>query len=96
MHRRPGSRRRAALLPALGDAVSRCGVSTSRGNPEIKILNPGVACPCAGWHGAAHGPLLNALSSPAVSVTLGSVALLGPGRPLIRDGLESLLRWSPL
>lgn len=51
----------------------------------------------AGWHGVAHGPLLSALANPAVSVTLGSVALLGPGRPLIRDGLESLLRWgSPL
>ena len=40
----------------------------------------------------AHGPLLNALANPAVSLTLGSVALLGPGRPLIRDGLGSLIR----
>ena len=40
----------------------------------------------------AHGPLLTALANPAVSLTLGSVALLGPGRPLIRDGLTSLAR----
>jgi len=44
---------------------------------------------CAGM---AHGPILNALSNPTVSLGLGSVALLGPGRPLIKDGLLSLIR----
>lgn len=42
--------------------------------------------------GMAHGPILNALSNPAVSLGLGSVALLGPGRPLIKDGILSLIR----
>jgi len=45
-----------------------------------------------GWHSMAHGPILDALANPAVSLTLGSVALLGPGRPLIKDGLVSLVR----
>lgn len=40
----------------------------------------------------AHGPILNALANPTVSLGLGSVALLGPGRPLIKDGLLSLIR----
>lgn len=44
---------------------------------------------CAGM---AHGPILTALSNPTVSLGLGSVALLGPGRPLIKDGLLSLIR----
>ncbi|CAL8460709.1 g240 [Coccomyxa elongata] len=48
-----------------------------------------------GWHGLAHGPLLNALANPTVSLALGSVALLGPGRPLIKDGLVSLARGNP-
>lgn len=46
-----------------------------------------------GWHGLAHGPVLNALANPSVSLVLGSVALLGPGRPLIQDGLVSLARY---
>ncbi len=49
-----------------------------------------------GWHGLAHGPLLNALANPTVSLALGSVALLGPGRPLIKDGLVSLARSASL
>ncbi|EIE25451.1 heavy metal translocatin [Coccomyxa subellipsoidea C-169] len=48
-----------------------------------------------GWHGLAHGPVLNALANPSVSLVLGSVALLGPGRPLIQDGLVSLARGNP-
>ena len=40
----------------------------------------------------AHGPFLNALSNPTVSLGLGTVALLGPGRPLIKDGIISLIR----
>ena len=42
--------------------------------------------------GMAHGPILNALSNPTVSLGLGTVALLGPGRPLIKDGIMSLIR----
>lgn len=49
-----------------------------------------------GWHGLAHGPLLTALANPIVSLALGSVALLGPGRPLIQDGILSLSRCLPL
>jgi Cu2+-exporting ATPase len=45
-----------------------------------------------GWHGLAHGPIMEALANPAVSLVLGSVALLGPGRPLIMEGLASLFR----
>ncbi len=45
-----------------------------------------------GWHGLAHGPILDALANPTVSLALGTVALLGPGRPLIKEGLLSLFR----
>jgi Cu2+-exporting ATPase len=33
-----------------------------------------------GYHQFAHGPLMDALGSPAVSGALGAFALLGPGR----------------
>jgi len=48
-----------------------------------------------GWHEYAHTPLMHALGTPAVSATLGAIALLGPGRKLLTSGVASLWRGHP-
>ena len=50
-----------------------------------------------GLHSVAHLPILNTMhqtfSNPAASAALGAVALLGPGRKLLVDGAQSLVRY---
>lgn len=46
----------------------------------------------AGFHEFAHTPFLHALGSPAASATLGALALLGPGRSILINGVLSLIR----
>lgn len=46
----------------------------------------------AGFHEFAHTPFLHALGSPAASATLGALALLGPGRSILVNGVLSLIR----
>ncbi len=40
----------------------------------------------------AHSPLLHAMGSPVASATLGTLALLGPGRKILVDGVLALVR----
>ena len=45
-----------------------------------------------GLHSIAHSPALAALHSVPMSAGLGAFALLGPGRQVISDGAQSLVR----
>ena len=40
----------------------------------------------------AHAPLLHAMGSPVASAALGALALIGPGRKILVDGILSLVR----
>ncbi|KAK9856466.1 hypothetical protein WJX84_001588 [Apatococcus fuscideae] len=48
-----------------------------------------------GLHSIAHSPALAALHSVPMSAGLGAFALLGPGRQVISDGAQSLVRGVP-
>lgn len=48
-----------------------------------------------GLHEFAHTGFLGALGNPAISGVLGAAALLGPGRPLLKDGALGLIRGTP-
>jgi len=48
-----------------------------------------------GLHEFAHTGFMGALGNPAFSGVLGAAALLGPGRPLLKDGALGLIRGTP-
>lgn len=48
-----------------------------------------------GLHAIAHSPVLAAMHSVPMSAGLGTFALLGPGRQVIYDGAQSLVRGVP-
>ncbi|KAK9827103.1 hypothetical protein WJX74_006457 [Apatococcus lobatus] len=48
-----------------------------------------------GLHSIAHSPVLAAMHSVPMSAGLGTFALLGPGRQVIYDGAQSLIRGVP-
>ena len=47
---------------------------------------------CAVMPQLAHSPLLHAMGSPVASAPLGALALLGPGRKILVDGVLALVR----
>ena len=48
-----------------------------------------------GLHEYAHGSLLTALGSPWVGGSIAALALLGPGRNIIREGFKALANGAP-
>lgn len=48
-----------------------------------------------GLHEWAHVPLLTVLGEPAVGATLAALALAGPGRRILAEGLSGLVRGRP-
>ncbi len=98
----PRSAAQGGLLASADAAEAAKADELQRGLLDLSIAWGLVAVCCAhhfghlahamGWHQYAHTPLMHALGTPAVSASLGAVALLGPGRKLLTSGVMSLVR----
>ena len=80
-------RRREALSRSVGDLAVAWSLAA-----VCCFHHAGHLFHAMGLHSIAHSPVLAAMHSVPMSAGLGTFALLGPGRQVIYDGAQSLIR----